>query len=540
MLFYPVTVGAILFPAVGLWRRRDPIEALALGAAIGVLFWGTVGLARFFMLLPPGKAKTVGISTLVLAVGAGLALTWVARKQHLPQIALLPTPQLLGVVAGVAALTLGVEVTVPHYDTAGRFYDWFVHFDLARFYQTATGLGRTYANGTVTTRTALFNLMGSVALAALGTRFTVFQVFTAAVGWLWILPFTLLARRIVHDWTAPLVALAGLSPLIVHAHTYTWPKGLVAFLVLLALDRFLALQEAAPGEGRWIALQMAVLCGASIMTHPGFVGYPAALFALLGWQVLKRHRGWSELAVATAAAFLVALPWYAWAITQYGWHEALFSYPRAPYASIFRWAFDRFFILATSIFPVTLPFNPLAGTGDALEDCLIVYLGTAAGILGIAFLLRALAQNLAPATRIGAVPHAGTIMVFVAVGALTGAVLLDGLVGFNAASFGIPALLGLLLLTVSAKPPSRWAMRVAIVETTLLQLVLLLWVRSAASAGQNALLADLHGIRFLGQDIWPLGIALMLVGAAVSISTITAHISAVQTADVSERSRRIA
>src|SRR5207302_4884987 len=98
-------------------------------------------------------------------------------------------PFLLAILAA-AALTLGLEASLPHFDLAERYYDWFVHFDLARVFQSATaaGLGSHWGDATVTTRTPLYNLLGSVALTVFGDRFTVFQVLTAAVAWLWILP----------------------------------------------------------------------------------------------------------------------------------------------------------------------------------------------------------------------------------------------------------------------------------------------------------------------------------------------------------------
>lgn len=116
-------------------------------------------------------------------------------------------------------MVLGLEANLPHYGVALRFYDWWLHFDLARFYRLPTDLGRTYGEATVTSRTPLFNLLGSLALACLGDRFTVFQVFTAAVGWLWVLPFALLVRFLGRDaWAAGLVLImAGAVTCVVMA-----------------------------------------------------------------------------------------------------------------------------------------------------------------------------------------------------------------------------------------------------------------------------------------------------------------------------------
>ncbi len=533
-------VGAILLPAVGLRRGRDPLEALALGACFGVIFWGAVGLARFFLLLPSGGPRVVGLVGLGVATAVGLLLASLTAGPPVQGDAPHPVPwRLAGVVAGVAVLTLGLEASVPHFDLAARFFDWYLHFDLARLYETATGLGRRYGEFGVTTRTPLFNLLGAVAFASVGERFSVFQVLTAAVGWLWVLPFSLLARRLVRDRAALVVALAGLSPLVLHAHTYTWPKGLVTFLALLALERTLALRDVAPGNGSRLALQLGVVSGAAVMTHPGFIGYPLALFGVLAWDTVKQRRRWQEPAAAAAMAAAVALPWYAWAVAQYGWQQAIFSYPRAAYSSPLHWAFDRLVILASSVFPLNVPIDRLTDTLDALQDYFLVYLGTAAGVLGLAFLMRALAQNFQRRTRFGAGRQEWPVLCFAAGGSVAGALLLEGLVENNAASFCIPGLLGLLLLAVRARPLTRWWIRAAIVEATVVEAVALAWLWSPTSPGQNALLAAVNGIVFLGQVTLPAGLSLLLAGGVTCIASATLRAYPAQSAESGPARRRM-
>ena len=511
-------IAALLLPAFGLRRGRDPLEALALGGAVGILLWGAVGLARFFFWLPPGGSRTVGLATLPVGTALAFLLAWRYGRQPAPVVLGHPVPRrLLGVIAGTAALTLGLAASLPHYDLAGRFFDWYMHFDLARFYEAATNLGRQYPDGSVPTRTPLFNLLGAVALTAMGDRFSVFQVFTAALGWLWVLPFALLARRLLGSRATGVVALAGLSPLILFAHTYPWSKGLVAFWALLGLERLLTLRDAASGEARPMAMQMGLCSGAVAMTHPGFVGYPLALFALLAWDVWHRRRAWAELVLATVMAALVAIPWSAWAITQYGWQQAIFSYPRTPSASIVGWVFDRFVILVSSIVPINAPIDRLTTTLNPLEDYFLVYLGTAAGLAGVVFLVRAMAQNLRRESRFRVGRQEWPILGFAAGGMVVGALLLEGLVENDAASFCIPGLLGLLLLAAQARPISRSARAIAIAESMLLLAVVLAWTRFPASAGQNAQLATMHGTMFLGAAMWPIGLLLAMAGAAACI-----------------------
>src|SRR5438034_787964 len=308
LLFYPLVLAALLLPVIWVGRRHtDHVETLALAAGYGVLGAAAIGLARFFVALPASTPRLAGLLAFGLCVVAAVIL-WKVTASSRGDVAIQrsDTParrsgalqrirvSLLLAVVSAALLSVGIEASLPHYDLAERYYDWFVHFDLARVFHAATAadLGRHWGEATVTTRTPLYNLVGSLALTYLGDRLAVFQVFTAAVAWLWILPFALLARRLVGGWAPAVTALAGLSPLVLHTTTH------------------------------------------------------------------------------------------------------------ASYDSVLRWAFDRFLILPTSLLPLTLPLDRYVA--HPIETYFLVFIGTATGLLGVAYLLRALAQNLNRRTRIRA------------------------------------------------------------------------------------------------------------------------------------------
>lgn len=54
-------LGAILLPAFWFARHHEAVEALARGAGLGVIAWGAIALARFFLLLPWGTPRLVGV-----------------------------------------------------------------------------------------------------------------------------------------------------------------------------------------------------------------------------------------------------------------------------------------------------------------------------------------------------------------------------------------------------------------------------------------------------------------------------------------------
>ncbi len=513
-------LAALFFPTPWLLRRHAPMEALALGGAGGVIFWAAVAFGRFLVGLPPGSPRTAGLLSLAAAVALGPVLWRAAARAQPGGAPWPPSWSLLAAVAGGAALTLGLEASLPHYADAKYYFDWWMHFDLADFYRHPADFGRLYLDGaTVTSRTPLFNLLGSLVLLAFGDRFPVFQVFTAALGWLWLLPFALLAHRLLCEQATRIVALVALSPLVLYSHTYSWPKGLVAFLVLMALERYLALSTAGPGAAGGPALQFGMLSGAAVMTHAGFAGYVLPLFLLAARDAWLKRRRWSEAGIAAAAFLLVALPWCVWAASQYGWQRGLFGYPHNPYASVPEWLWDGGISIVTAMLPVSLPLTLLTRALDPLQSVLIVYLGTGAGLLGGGYLFKALAQNLRRG-RPAATPHAGALLGFSLVGMLVATAGLQARGVQDSANVAyIPGLLVLALLTLRTAPLAGRLAQVAVSEAAVLHGVLLAWLWSPASDTQGNLeLALQHHIRFLAEGAWPVGLALALGGGATCVA----------------------
>ncbi|HYM49243.1 MAG TPA: hypothetical protein VET65_01605 [Candidatus Limnocylindrales bacterium] len=518
LLWYPLLAGALLLPAAWLWRRHAPVEAVALGAAIGVAGWAAGALGRFFLVLAPGPPRTAGLLALAgAALGSGTLVWWTRADQPDRPTRRGPSPRtLLLAIAGVAAMTLGIEATVPHYGIAMLFWDWWEHFDLANFYRAPSGFWRSYGDGsTITSRTPLFNLLASLALSAVGDRFTIFQVVAAAVGWLWALPAALLARRVLGSPGSGLIAALALSPMILFCTAYTWPKGLVLFCALLALERFLGLTaapaDAAPRRG----LEFGLAGGLTVMAHAGFVGYLLPLYVLLGRDALRRRR-WRAGLLAVLMAALVALPWYAWAVAQYGWRAGLLGYPQPASPSIGLWIVDHVVILASSLLPASL--GMYRGIG-LLPDLFIMYLGSAVGLLGAGFLLRTLARLLGrrPATARPDRGPARAIVAYAAGGVLIATVLINGWGNGWAAAQAVflPALITLTMVALARWPATRAMVLIAVLECLVVTAAALIYMWSAGGVREpNAVLAAQMRVRFLGQDTWPLGIAILVAAAA--------------------------
>ncbi|MDQ6710360.1 MAG: hypothetical protein M3Z11_07355 [Candidatus Dormibacteraeota bacterium] len=480
-----------------------------------------LAFGRFLLMLPESSPKTVGLVTLgvVLVCGCALVIRTArgsGRASHRGQ----PPQAVVLTLAGAALLALGLEAVVPHFGIADYYYDWWEHFDLARFYLAPGDRFRRYLDGYgVTSRTPVYNLVTSLALSLFGDRFSVFQLATAALGWLWVMPAMLLARRFLHEQGIRLVALLALSPLILFATTYTWPKGLVTFFSLLALDRFLALRRAGPGQAASLAAQFGLAGGMTPMTHQGFIGYLLPLYGLLAWDAFVRRRSPAPLTIACAVGALVALPWYAWATAQYGLSTALAGYPVSSYATPMLWLVDHIIVVVSSAVPLGIPLRAFGAT--PLQEVFITYLRTAVGLLGIVFFIRLLARSLgrSPSRPTGVAPVIG----FAISGILTTTLLLNGWGNgwASAESVFIPAMVALVVVALARVPLTEGILRIALAECLALLAVAIVYMWSPASLAEpNARLAIALRVRFLGQDVLWLGLVLLLLAATLSLMAI--------------------
>ncbi|HEY0492132.1 MAG TPA: hypothetical protein VGD57_01515, partial [Candidatus Dormibacteraeota bacterium] len=174
LLLFPVMLFALLAPAALFRGRHQLPEALALGALVSLALWSVIAFGRFLLLLPPSSSRTLGLfaTALTLAGGLGIASLCLRRPRQAVRLAENSRRQVLVLICGAVLLAMGVEATLPHFGIANLYYDWWEHFDLARFYSNGGDLFRHYQDGyTVTSRTPVFNLLTGLCLTAFGDRF---------------------------------------------------------------------------------------------------------------------------------------------------------------------------------------------------------------------------------------------------------------------------------------------------------------------------------------------------------------------------------
>lgn len=517
LVYLPLVQAALLLPGVWLCRKREPLEALGFGAALGIVFLGALAFARFLAVLPPSPARESGVVALAVAVLGAVLLFLTSRRGPTKLSGSLRLSPALGLAIGAIALTtVGYEATVPHFGAAGFYFDWWEHFDLAHFYQAPANFGRVYPDGSIiTSRTPLLNLLGSLAMSILGPRFTVFQLVTAAIGWLWALPFALIARRIIAQQAPVMLAILAVSPVVLVSDGYTWPKGLVCFFVLFAVERFMALHTALPEHRNCLAVEFGLISGATLMAHLGFIGYLLALFGIFAWQAVHTPALRRPLALAVVMAFLVALPWYAWAIQQFGLREALFGYPALHKGNPLSWIAlaNHAMTLATSFLPIPLAFGQ-----NAIEQVLTLYVRTTLGLMGSLFFLRVAAAALVRSRRTRW-PNTKPLLLVACVGVMFATFTISrwGAAWAWAASAFVPALLLLALIGWSRVEVNRRVAVLMLIECCLASglIIATLWSPVSAAEPNTRLATDLR-VTFLGNEVWPVGVILLLGGVTLS------------------------
>jgi hypothetical protein len=177
-------------------------------------------------------------------------------------------------------------------------------------------------------------------------------------------------------------------------------------------------------------------------------------------------------------------------------------------------------MIVTALVPVATPSNLLGGRGDLLQQYFIVYMGSAAGVFGFVFSLKAIAMNVFSRTRLRG-PAA--LLTIALAGALIVTLLFEkpGWGWTGAGALFIPALLLLLLATMTSLRltiPQTW---IGLAEVVLFEVAILVWMWSPTSGrDENAQLVVQEHIRFLARDAWPIGVMLLGAGIAAGVAAL--------------------
>ncbi|MEB3321359.1 MAG: hypothetical protein VKI81_00880 [Synechococcaceae cyanobacterium] len=300
----------------------SPRRCWACSGATGCAVLGAIAFAAF-LAGRHGRSFTAGI-WLVLILGCLAVLRRRRRGGSLP-----PPRDGTAALLTLWVLLLAHQCLLPLHSGAFMYGDWWMHFDIARFYLGLRPPDVTYFDAwTIPSRTPLFSLFSAFFLTLFGDRFAVHQVVTILPGVALVAAAgTFLPRRAL-----PLaVGLVSLHPFLVTMILYPWPKILAATCALLGLRAYLDLRGADdPERGRLrVPWGLGLWLGLAVLAHSATILYALALFlhgALVG---PARRRRLVPLLAAAAVAGLVVLPWGLWVAGRYGLSALWTSVPTA-------------------------------------------------------------------------------------------------------------------------------------------------------------------------------------------------------------------
>jgi hypothetical protein len=264
-----------------------------------------------------------------------------------------------GALAAYSALFLWTLVmlgVIRHYSGAAWVCDWVEHFHRSLFFLHHFPKNVQIQCGfELPARPPMMNLLGAFFLAQTGDRYELFQITFAFLNLLLFFPCYLLSgalapkakRRIL-----PLAALFALNPMIMENATYTWTKQLTAFYVVLGIWFYLAAlrkNDRLRMVAGFISLSAGILVHYSAGPYAVFVGLHYLLFRF--W---RRHRRWSELALAVSCSLALLATWFAWSAVVYGWRSTLSSNTTVTSAQTYQDSQLKKY--AANMFDIVVPF----------------------------------------------------------------------------------------------------------------------------------------------------------------------------------------
>ena len=306
-----------LIPGLGLPVARlcriEPRERMIVGWFGGAVVLYAIATVLYLTAVPATHWRWLG-----LAATAGWLTSWPealawwrdppARRQLIHWL----------VVTGWVVTALG---SIRNYSGGDWIGDWVGHYQRAVFFLRQDPAERwIFTLDPLTARAPLQNLVTAGLLAFSSASFAHYQVFTALLGTLAVLPMELIASTAGGDRSTGgwLPLLVMLNPMFVENATYPWTKLGCAAFVLVGIAFAL---RAWPADDfkRWLLAVLAL--GAGVLAHysavPYFIVLAAAFF--IGHRAVWRTAGfWNRTVRLGAAAGLLLATWFGWAIARAG------------------------------------------------------------------------------------------------------------------------------------------------------------------------------------------------------------------------------
>jgi len=332
-------------------EEGDRFVLLALGASLSFF-----ALAEFAAYLSPFPQWAVNAAAYLGVTGICLLRIRAARLPLLTLPGPTSLPPALFFLAYAAAIS--VQALIPVYSGAYWYGDWWLHYDVARFYASRLPLDTTwFGNVIAPTRTPFFNLYGAYFMSFLGTGFAGFQVASTLANVIFLFPVAALANRLAGQRAALIaVFLCIFSSALFTNELYTWPKLATAFCVLASVYFYLAFRASlASGGGKTDSRSLGLAVAFFLL---GYMEHQTALYYGIGMLLdsllvslatggasgIRRLAGAVIPALPAIIVSLAALaaPWYLWSFGIWGVEGTINASPSVAHAfTTISWFDDR-------------------------------------------------------------------------------------------------------------------------------------------------------------------------------------------------------
>jgi len=307
-------------PLVGRFRF-SPAETVVAGVGLSLIIaWG-LAWAVFVSGCP---LWAYGVVPLLAAVS--LAVRWRAAA------GLLADPAARELIAGQLLVTgwcVGLLSFVKSHSGGAWTGDAFEHWERALYFLRGWPHDRLFIDlFELPARPPLANVLAAAFIRLSGADYAHFQLVTTILCCLAFLPVGLLAGRFGGRPAVRVAAVVVMvNPLFVQNATYPWTKLQTVFFILAALYFFLRVRDRGEASGR-AAIACALLLGGAVVTHYSAGPYVVAIG--IAWLAMGIARRWDggfarTTVLAAAAGACVLAPWFAWSVSEYGWHETFLS-----------------------------------------------------------------------------------------------------------------------------------------------------------------------------------------------------------------------
>jgi 4-amino-4-deoxy-L-arabinose transferase-like glycosyltransferase len=213
---------------------------------------------------------------------------------------------------------VSMQAVTPVY-TGGFWYrDWIVHYGKSEFYLDGE-IVEYISERAITSRPALFNILGAFFFSIFGRDFWIFQIFSSLASSVFILGSYLVAKKLLGSDAMLLPILIFLSPFFLRNALFTWPKLLATYFILLSFYYYLQLRGTEFRVSTELIL-FGIFSGLAILSHQFSMMYIGVL--LLDALLVRRRSGISISSRGGVTffciAFFILAPWYLWASYTFG------------------------------------------------------------------------------------------------------------------------------------------------------------------------------------------------------------------------------